>query len=148
MTYLLDVSTLIALLWDLHVHNERVTRWQKKAKVAICPLTELGFLRISTQPNFGATVAEAKRMLRDWKKAKKPEWVACDLEALEIVEPPAGSCTTDFYLASLAAKHGMQLATLDENIGHEAVSWCLVDKSIWTIPFSGDVSVTIPFCNG
>ena len=121
MRYLLDVSTLIALLWDLHVHNERVTRWHKRAKVAICPLTELGFLRISTQPNFGATVAEARRMLRDWKKAQKPEWIACDLDALESGEPPTGNRTTDFYLASLAAKHGMQLATLDESIGHEAV---------------------------
>jgi predicted nucleic acid-binding protein len=68
MTYLLDVSTLIALLWDLHVHNERATRWQQEVKLAICPLTELGFLRISTQPSFGATVAAARKMLRDWKR--------------------------------------------------------------------------------
>jgi hypothetical protein len=28
--------------------------------------------------------------------------------------------SSDFYLASLAAKHGMQLATLDEGIKHKA----------------------------
>ena len=121
MTYLLDVSTLIALLWELHVHNERVTRWQREAKLAICPLTELGFLRISTQPSFGATVGEARRMLRDWKRAQQPEFVACDLDALDSDEPPTGTLTMDYYLASLAAKHGMRLATLDEGIGHEAV---------------------------
>ena|SRR5688572_3095374 len=120
MTYLLDVSTLIALLWDLHVHNDRATRWQKQAKVAICPLTELGFLRISTQPSFGATVAEARKMLRDWKRAQKPELVPCDLDSLDSDEPPTGARTTDFYLASLAARHGMRLATLDESIGHRA----------------------------
>jgi predicted nucleic acid-binding protein len=121
MTYLLDVSTLIALLWDLHVHNERATRWQEKATLAICPLTELGFLRISTQPSFGATVAEARKMLRDWKRAQKPEFVPCDLDSLDSDEPSTGTRTTDFYLASLAAKHGMRLATLDESIGHKAV---------------------------
>ena len=119
MTYLLDVSTLIALLWDLHVHNERVTGWQDGETLAVCPLTELGFLRISTQPTFGATVAEARRMLRDWKRARKPEFVPCDLDSLDSDEPTTGSRTTDFYLASLAAKHGMRLATLDESIGHK-----------------------------
>lgn len=120
MTYLLDISTLLALLWELHVHNARVTRWQGTVKVALCPLTELGFLRISTQPAFGATVAEARRMLRDWKHAQAPKFVPCDLEALQTDEPRTGTRTTDFYLASLAAKHGMQLATLDEGIGHKA----------------------------
>jgi predicted nucleic acid-binding protein len=72
MIYLLDVSTLIALLWDLHVHNQRVTDWESGQKLAVCPLTELGFLRISTQPTFGATVRDARRMLRDWKRARKP----------------------------------------------------------------------------
>src|SRR5438105_1641787 len=120
MTYLLDVSTLIALLWDLHVHNKRVTRWQDSETLAVCPPTELGFLRISTQPSFGATVAEARRMLRDWKSARRPEFVPCDLDALDTEEPTTGSRTTDFYLASLASKHGMRLATLDESIGHKA----------------------------
>ena len=120
MTYLLDVSTLIALLWELHVHNEQATRWQEKADLAICPLTELGFLTISTQPSFGATVAEARKMLRDWKRAQKPQFVPCDLDSLDSDEPPTGTRTTDFYVASLAAKHGMQLATLDESIGHKA----------------------------
>ena len=89
--------------------------------MAVCPLTELGFLRISTQPAFGATVAEARKMLRDWKRARKPKFVPCDLDSLDGDEPKTGTRTTDFYLASLAAKHGMQLATLDEGIGHKAV---------------------------
>ena len=120
MTYLLDISALIALLWDLHVHNERVTQWQQTESLAVCPLTELGFLRISTQPSFGATVAEAREMLRDWERARRPQLLPCDLKALETDAPPTGTRTTDFYLASLADKHGMRLATLDESIGHKA----------------------------
>lgn len=120
MTYLLDVSTLIALLWELHIHHERVTRWQEKEKLAVCPLTELGFLRISTQPAFGASVSEARKMLRDWKRFRKPEFVPCNIESLETDAPPTGSQTTDFYLASLASDQGMRLATLDEGIHHKA----------------------------
>lgn len=33
---------------------------------------------------------------------------------------------TDFYLADLAASHGLKLATLDERLGHRAVE--LVSK--------------------
>jgi predicted nucleic acid-binding protein len=120
MTYLLDISALMALLWETHVHNERVTKWQDNLQLAVCPLSELGFLRISTQPSFGLSVREARKVLNDWKKSRKPQFVACDLEVLATDAPSAGSRTTDFYLASLAAGHGMRLATLDEGIGHRA----------------------------
>ena len=56
MTCLLDVSTLLAWLWADHEHHQRVIRWQKGKAIAVCPITELGFLRISTQPAFGATM--------------------------------------------------------------------------------------------
>ena len=119
--YLLDIAPLIALLWKTHEHHERAKAWQAGlSKVAVCPITELGFLRISTQPVYGATLAEARRMLQAWKDARKPGFIACDLEALAMDSPPTGKQTTDFYLASLAVKHGMELATLDEGIKHKA----------------------------
>ena len=120
MTYLLDVSALLALLWETHQFHERVTRWQQKQSLAVCPLTELGFLRISTQPSFGLSPAEARRLLRAWKQTRKPQFVACDLAPLDGDEPPTGGQTTDFYLANLAAKHGMKWATLDGTVKHPA----------------------------
>ena len=36
-------------------------------------------------------------------------------------DAPKSDQVTDFYLASLAEKHGMKLATLDEHIKHPAV---------------------------
>lgn len=120
MTYLLDVSTLLALLWETHEFNERVTRWQENQSLAVCPITELGFLRISTQPSFGLSPAEARRLLREWKNARKPFFVSCDLAPLDGEEPPSGGKTTDFYLAGLAAKHGMKWATLDGGVKHPA----------------------------
>lgn len=119
--YLLDVSALIALLWETHEHNERATRWQESVgTLAVCPLTEIGFLRITTQPVFGATVEQARKMLRDWQTAKRPEFIPCDIEALKTLAPKTGTRTTDFYLAGLAQKHGMKLATLENDIGHPA----------------------------
>ena len=77
-------------------------------------------MRISTQPSFGLSVADARKALKDWKEARHPQSFPCDMEALDTDPPSVGSKTTDFYLASLAAKHGMQLATLDAGIDHQA----------------------------
>ena len=119
--YLLDINAFIALLWESHEHNARMWKWlDAEGMVAICPLTEIGFLRISTQPAYGATVEQARKMLRDWKVARKPAFVPCDVEALKTNPPKTGTQTTDFYLAGLARQHGMKLATLENNMGHPA----------------------------
>ncbi len=120
MIYLLDVSTLLAWLWVEHEHHPRVLRWQKGKAIAICPITELGFLRISTQPVFGATMTEAREMLAIWHKKVQPRFVPCDLEILASATAPSSRLATDFYLASLASKHKMSWATLDENNQHPA----------------------------
>ncbi|HEY3761691.1 MAG TPA: PIN domain-containing protein [Verrucomicrobiae bacterium] len=120
MTYLLDVSTLLAWLWSDHEHHERVIRWQKGKSVAICPITELGFVRISTQPTFGATMNEAREMLSAWYEKIQPDFVSCDLKILHSTSAATSGQTTDFYLASLAEKHGMNWATLDGNNKHQA----------------------------
>lgn len=120
MTYLLDVSTLLARLWRTHAEHQRVKDWEGQQSVAVCPITELGFLRISTQPVFGASMSEARQMLERWCKERQPRFVPCDLAALESAPAPTSGRTTDFYLASLAARHGMLWATLDENCHHSA----------------------------
>ena len=66
MTYLLDISVLLAWLWEKHEHHRRVLNWEAGKSIAISPLTELGFLRISTSPVFGATMQQAREMLQDW----------------------------------------------------------------------------------
>jgi len=119
MTYLLDVSTLLAWLWVDHEHHQRVMRWQKGKSVAVCPIIELGFIRISTQPAFGATMDEARKMLSAWQEKIQPRFIPCDLRLLDSAAAPASGRTTDFYLASLAEKHGMNWATLDNDSRHQ-----------------------------
>jgi predicted nucleic acid-binding protein len=123
VNYLLDVSTLLAWLWQDHEAHDRVMAWQHGKTLAVCPLTELGFLRISTQPAFGATMAEAREMLTAWRKKRQPAHVPCDLPVLESSPPaPTSGRTTDFYLASLADRHGMKWATLDQDSRHPAAA--------------------------
>jgi hypothetical protein len=61
-----------------------------------------------------------RKALRDWRSKRKPVFVACDLEGIAMDLPTASSRTMDYYLACLAAKHGMKLATLDQDVKHPA----------------------------
>ncbi|HEY5914846.1 MAG TPA: PIN domain-containing protein [Verrucomicrobiae bacterium] len=122
MSYLLDVSSLLALLSEAHTQHKRVDVWQEKQRLAVCPISELGFVRLSTNPSVGgATMADARRTLKDWLEKRKPEFIPCDAALLDTDPAPGSAQTTDFYLAGLAEKHGMQLATLDQGIKHKAV---------------------------
>jgi len=55
MRYLLDVNVLVAWGRDDHPHNLRVRKWvgsvlkTKAAKLHTCPITEIGFIRVSLQ---------------------------------------------------------------------------------------------------
>ena len=42
MTWLLDVSTLVARLVQSHEHHQRVNAWWSGHLIAVCPITELG----------------------------------------------------------------------------------------------------------
>jgi predicted nucleic acid-binding protein len=117
VTYLLDVSVLIALLWGNHVHHARAKAWAQGKTMAVCPITELGYLRISSK-NLGATMSEARASLGRWLAVNKPGFIPCGARALDGLPASSSGKTTDFYLANLAQKHGLLFATLDENVNH------------------------------
>lgn len=120
MKVLLDVSTLVALMWENHVHNARVEAWAKGKKMVLCPITELGFVRVSSSPAHNATVGEAREILADFIRDFSPEFIAADLRQLDSKPAPGSGRTTDWYLAELAEKHGLLWATLDGNTKHPA----------------------------
>lgn len=119
MKYLLDVSTLLARLWENHVFHRRARDWMGGKKLAVCPITELGFLRISTIA-FGADMDKAREMLKGFLAKYDPQFIPCNIRALDGHKTLIGSKTTDYYLANLAEKHGLQWATLDESVKHKA----------------------------
>ncbi len=47
MRYLLDINVLLAAAWANHPHFAAADAWLKGKSVVVCPISELGFLRIS-----------------------------------------------------------------------------------------------------
>ncbi len=61
MTWLLDVSALVAHLVQSHEHHSRVNAWWPGRTLAVCPITELGFLRVACA--LGSTMEDARTAL-------------------------------------------------------------------------------------
>ncbi len=119
MTYLLDVSTLLGWLVSTHAANDRVLAWEDGKQVAVCPITELGFVRIACN-TFNVSLDDARAALVKWKRDRQVAWIPCDTALSEGLGARSWRKLTDFYLANLAGKHRMRLATLDEDIKHPA----------------------------
>jgi toxin-antitoxin system PIN domain toxin len=121
MIHLLDVNVLLAAIWDSHPHHARTFRWLEGKQISVCPLSELGFIRISTNPKaIHAPMKKARELLQKFLVERDAGWIPDDLPALNS-NPQKTEQVTDLYLVTLAEKHGMKLATLDEGIKHPAV---------------------------
>jgi predicted nucleic acid-binding protein len=119
--HLLDVNAMIALVWASHVHHLTARNWRTGKELVLCPITELGFVRVSTSPAFNATMADARQALADFIRDENPDFIPADARALDGEVAPTSGKTTDFYLANLADKHGLKPATFDSSINHRAV---------------------------
>jgi len=71
MRYLLDISTLLAAIWQTHSAHEKVDAWLKGKLLVVCPFSELGFLRISTNLRgpFKATMSDGT-VFNNWQKLR------------------------------------------------------------------------------
>jgi toxin-antitoxin system PIN domain toxin len=123
MTYLLDVNMLLAAIWVEHPHHVRAAQWLKQNRVAVCPLSELGFIRISTNPQFKfrASMDKTRELLENFLDERGAARIPDDLPALES-NPKKSEEVTDSYLAALAARHDLKLATMDGRIKHPAAA--------------------------
>jgi predicted nucleic acid-binding protein len=120
MKRLLDVSTLVALLWKTHVHHQRAVTWRKGKAIVVCPITELGFIRVCTSPAYNLAMNDARKLLADFIRDDQPEFIPADTRALDGAQAPSSSKSTDWYLANLADAHAMKLATFDGGLSHQA----------------------------
>jgi uncharacterized protein len=123
MTYLLDVNALLALGITDHKFHARVARWvaaMSSPQLAVCSITELGFVRVAAQaPAYGLDVKQARELLVRLKRGSGDSFVfipddhgVFDLPAW--IKMPKQ--ITDGHLAELARAHGGILATLDEKV--------------------------------
>ena len=128
MTRLLDINVLLAVAWPQHIHHARVKRWllaetaRGKLSIATCPITQLGFLRISMNiKGYAADFESARLLLSSLVSHKDIEhsfWMD-DLSILpgRLKRTLGPHQLTDAYLVALAENRpGGRLATLDAGV--------------------------------
>jgi len=121
MKHLLDVNVLLAAIWENHPQHARAFSWLAGKNIILCPLAQLGFLRISTSKKaINAPMSKARELLAQFAQERNAERIPDDLAPLQS-HPKTSEMVTDQYLADLAATHGAKLATLNQNISHKAV---------------------------
>jgi predicted nucleic acid-binding protein len=121
MKHLLDVNVLLAVLIKTHPHHSEAFTWLAGKSIVLCPIGELGFLRISSNKKaYGLPMDGIRQTLREFAAERKADRIPDDLPALNS-HPRASAQVTDHYLADLAAKHGFKLATLDAQLKHPSV---------------------------
>lgn len=124
---LLDVNVLLALVNPAHVHHERAHAWVESlppaVRFATSPVTETALIRLLANPavtGTSRTVAQAVDVLRDIRLAPRHTFVPddCSLAAplLDLTPAQGFRQVTDFHLLTVAARHGMVLATLDARL--------------------------------
>lgn len=130
---LLDVSVLVALFDPDHVHHEVAHDWfadHRASGWATCPLTEGGFIRVVSNPRYGATLTQPAALLERLRKLCESEhhtfWPASISLRDERVFNPSfirgHRQLTDVYLLGLAVTMDGCLATFDRTIPLGAVA--------------------------
>jgi uncharacterized protein len=132
---LLDVNVLLALAWPNHqFHASATRRLAPKTAWATCALTELGFVRLSSNPTVVGVVrspGEAASLLALMKRDEGH----CFLDSLPSpTNPPflrlfnqilGSRQVTDAYLVTLAQSNDATLLTFDARLSEFAGVECL-----------------------
>ncbi|HEY4380925.1 MAG TPA: TA system VapC family ribonuclease toxin [Acidobacteriaceae bacterium] len=128
---LLDLNCLIALVDPDHQHHQAMHSWFQSSghhDWGICPLTEAGFVRVTTNPAYGRgprTIAQAGAILagiprspgyRFWPITESWGTLTAPFSARLFGHQQA----TDAYLLGLAVREGGVLVTFDKGIQYLA----------------------------
>jgi predicted nucleic acid-binding protein len=110
---LADVNLLVALSDESHPHFTSAVAWRKKNRLATCPITELGVVRVMMI--LGASPEDALQHLANVKA--DADFIPCDAPGSVLAgKVTSHKQTTDVYLVELAARHKGKLCTLDMGI--------------------------------
>lgn len=118
---LLDVNALVALAWNQHIRHHVVRAWLAERKdelFATCPITESGFVRISSNPLLLAqpiSVAAARGALAGLRSTPRHRFLRDDVSAADADFPSivGHRQVTDAHLITLARRSGQKLVTFD-----------------------------------
>lgn len=127
MIFLLDLNLLLALAWPSHVHHNIAHDWFRQNAApgwATCPVTQLGFIRLSSNPAFTSDAVspnEALSLLGAMIAMDGHEFWPDDIDCTSVAFAGGMRMTghrqvTDAYLLSLARARAGCLATLDRRM--------------------------------
>jgi uncharacterized protein len=133
---LLDINILTALLWPAHEHHEVAHGWfggRADAPWATCSLTQLGFVRIVSNPAFSRDALappEALALLGENLAHPGHEFWADSLQVPTAVKEMEARLRgykqlADAYLLALAQRRKGVLATFDRGLRTLAGDACL-----------------------
>ncbi|MDE2653652.1 MAG: PIN domain-containing protein [Gemmatimonadetes bacterium] len=135
MTKLLDVNVLVALAWPNHVHHAAAHHWfraNRDGGWATCPLTESGFVRISSNRRAipeACAPRDAIRLLERIRAVEGHVFWTDDISPVDPLWTPFARVAgyrqvTDAHLLALAIRHGGQLATFDRRLAELGAGDC------------------------
>jgi toxin-antitoxin system PIN domain toxin len=118
---LLDVNLLLALAWPNHIHHRVASIWYAHSarQSSTCPITQTGFVRISSNPAFTPAAVTPPQALDLLDRIVQLPGHGFWPDDLSLPIAIAGSRilghrqVVDLYLLKLAASHGGVFATLD-----------------------------------
>jgi uncharacterized protein len=121
---LLDVNALVALAWDSHVHHAAMRAWfaaNHAAGWATCPITESGFVRVSSNPKVLPSpigVEAARAVLAALRQVEGHRFLIDDVSIGDGDVPKIAGYrqVTDAHLLTLAARQGVRLVTFDAGV--------------------------------
>jgi hypothetical protein len=130
--FLLDVNVLVALSDSEHEHYPEARKWFNSlngAEWCICPLTESGFVRVSTNPRVSSplvrTLAQATAILANLASSVgynywpiKESWATLTMAFVDRIT--GHQQVTDAYLLGLAIKENGVLVTFDRGLKYLA----------------------------
>ena len=111
----------MALDWENHKHHHTARAWLRCSKdFATCPVSQLGFARVSSHPSLGYSMSPdqafgvLRRFLADPRHRFVPDDLSCEDRIARTDLMGGANQVTDHYLVALARQHRLSLATFDE----------------------------------
>lgn len=121
---LLDTNVLLALAWPNHQHHAHAHIWfaaHAKKGWATCAFTQLGFIRLSSNPAYTANAVppqEAATLLQQWTRLKGHHfWSSPSAKDPAIYARALGhQQVNDAWLVEVARRNSGRLVTLDTRL--------------------------------
>jgi predicted nucleic acid-binding protein len=116
VSWLLDVNLILASRWTTHAQHLTAKAWvDSVGEFHTCAIAELGFIRISLSSAYQATWDEVQESLAKLHARRGYRFLVDDVDGAASPETLSKD-TTDAHLVTLAARHGLKLATLDAGL--------------------------------